>query len=116
MSPLHFLVAVFAAFAASRAVLRWRSRELSASEMFFWLSIWGSVIVITFFPLASADVAELLGVGRGVDVAFFLAIIVLLYLLFRIYVKLDRVDKDITTVVLLLSIKDASAKQKKLKR
>ena len=107
MTPLGILVLLFVLFAASRAVLRYKSRNLSLTELIFWLAIWTAIGTVVLFPSTTARAASLVGIGRGVDVAFSIAIILLFYLLFRIYIKIDRVDSDITTLVKRLSLKEA---------
>lgn len=97
---LNLMVLIFGIFAISRAILRFNSKELSFREMVFWLMIWTTILVIVFFPAITTDVAKTIGVGRGADSAFFAAIILLFYLSFRLYVKIDKVDKELTSLAI----------------
>jgi hypothetical protein len=104
MNPLKIIIIVFISFAISRVILRIRSHELSPWSAVIWLLIWSGIIILTLLENVSTQLASWIGIGRGVDLAFFLAIIILFYLLFRIYIKLDRVDRDITDVVIKISL------------
>lgn len=100
MTLIQILILIFVAFAGSRAVLRFRDRIIGYGEFFFWSAIWTIVLLIIFRPSLSDDVASLLGISRGTDVMFFAAIIVLFYLIFRLYVKLNSLDRDITALAI----------------
>ncbi|HAV11403.1 MAG TPA: DUF2304 domain-containing protein [Candidatus Moranbacteria bacterium] len=103
MSILNIFVLIFIIFAISRVLLRFNSKELSFKEMFFWLLIWSSVLVAVIFPKVTTDMATFIGIGRGADSAFFISILLLFYLIFRLYVKIDNADKDITELSIKLS-------------
>ncbi len=106
MNIFVILVITFAIFAASRAILRYRSKDITFSELFFWMIIWLSITIITISPQTSGLAAQIAGIGRGADAAFFISIILLFYLLFRVYVKLEHIERDITELVIRLARKD----------
>ncbi len=96
MLIIQIITVIFVAFAGSRAVLRFKDKAINYSEFFFWIFIWTSVLVITFNPGIADKAALIFGLQRGSDAMFFLAIILLFYLIFRLYVKLDIVDRNLT--------------------
>lgn len=96
-------VLLFIIFALSRVLLRFNNKEISFKEMFFWLLIWSTVLTVVIFPEITTDLAFFIGIGRGVDSAFFISILLLFYLIFRLYVKIDNVDKDITELSIKIS-------------
>lgn len=112
MNILLAFVIAFTLFAASRALLRYRSKDISLSELLFWAIIWISVALITAAPQTSDFIARLAGIKRGTDVAFFVSIVLLFYLLFRVYVKIEHLDRDLTDVVIKLANKDKETKAK----
>ena len=99
MTTINLIIIVFVAFAASRAYLRFRSKSISIKELIFWLTIWATIILVTIFPDFSGRLASPLGIGRGADLVFILAILILFYLVFRLNVKIDQLDQDITELV-----------------
>ena len=90
---------MFVSFAGSRAVLRAKDKKISLGELFFWLAIWGGLIFVVFFPDITSYFAGFLGIGRGVDVIVYMSISLLFYLIFRLYVKLEEAEREITMLV-----------------
>jgi hypothetical protein len=99
MNPLTLFLILFIGFAVSRAYLRYRDKDIPVSQFVLWLIVWTSIAVLVFLPSTSSWLAQLSGIGRGVDAAFLIGIVLLFYLLFRLYVKMDHLDRDITSVV-----------------
>ncbi len=96
MLTIQIITVLFVAFAWSRAILRFKDKAISYSEFFFWMFIWTSVLLLTFNPGIADKTALIFGLQRGADAMFFIAIILLFYLIFRLYVKLDIVDRNLT--------------------
>ncbi len=99
LSIIQILAFVFVTFAASRAVLRAKDKKISLGEFFLWIAIWGGLIFVVFFPGITSYFAQLLGIGRGVDVILYVSISLLFYLIFRLYVKLEETEREITKLV-----------------
>ena len=62
--------------------------------------------IITSTPLPStlSHLANLTGVGRGVDVIIYLSIIALFYMVYRSYVKMENMEREITKLVREIAI------------
>lgn len=103
MTLLNYFILLFSLFAASRAILRFKGNESSGKELLFWLSIWFTILTIVIFPSLSTNFAKLIGIGRGVDSAFFISILLLFYLIFRLYVKIESLDKHLTDLSIKIS-------------
>jgi len=95
---------VFVTFAASRAVLRAKDKKITIIELFFWLGIWGGLIFVVFFPNIISRVADLVGIKRGIDVIIYTSVGIIFYLIFRLYVKLEDIEREITKVVRELAL------------
>ena len=100
---IKIITLIFVSFALSRAMLRFKDKSIKITELALWIIVWSSVLVLVFLPNISNRIAFELGMGRGADTAFFIAIIVIFYLLFRLYVKIDNIDKDMTDLTIKLS-------------
>lgn len=97
-----FFKIIFTLFAISGAFLVWqRQREglLSLRGSFWWLLIWFTMLVMAWYPNGSQTVADILGIGRGVDLVIYLALAFLLLTIFRLSIKLESMQRDITKVV-----------------
>jgi len=64
-----------------------------------WIGFWITVLVAVFLPGLMDVIANYVGVGRGVDFAVYLSVIVLFYLIYRIYTHLMRIEKQLTDIV-----------------
>ena len=100
MTITQVLILLFSLFALSRSLLRLRDKEISRFQFLFWAILWVGVIIITLLPDSVMSLSPL-----GVQVLAYMAIVVLFYLLFRIYVKVEKTNQDLTKLVRQLSKK-----------
>jgi len=94
----------FILFAISRAVLRYRDGAMSWKELVFWLVFWGAAISVVVWPGETARFATILGIQRGADAVVYASIILIYYLVFRIYIKLNVIGHDITRLVRAMAV------------
>lgn len=97
---------IFGVFAISRTLLRAKDQKISVSELIFWLAVWSTLLGVVFFPVIVSEIALFLGIGRGTDVILYVSIGVLFYLVFRLYVKLEESQRQITLLVREISLKE----------
>ncbi len=100
MTPISIMIFVFSLFALSRVILRSKDKSISFRESIFWVLIWITIAGLTIFPQITDKISTVVGIGRGVDATFFVAIIFLFYIIFRLYVKIDQLDRDITSLTI----------------
>ena len=87
---IQILISIFALFAII---------TLLKTKKFLWLLFWLAVGVIVWIPNATNVIAQFLGIGRGADLVFYFSILILFFLIFRIYIKIERLERDITKFV-----------------
>ena len=107
MEVIQILAIVFALFAFSRAVLRFKDGAIKIREFVMWNVVWIAVIVVAALPPTAIFISTFLGVQRAVDLIVYVSIIVMFYLIFRIYVKTEKMEHSITTIARELAIKRA---------
>lgn len=61
-----------------------------------WTIFWSIALFLIWFPSVIAKIADVSGVGRGVDVIIYVSIIFLFYLTFNQNSKFDELNKQIT--------------------
>ncbi len=106
MSAISIVLICFAVFALSRAVLRFRRGGLPLLHLGLWVLFWSAVIVVVVQPSVTSRLATLLGVGRGADVVIYLSLMSLFYLLFRMFGKIEDLERQITRVVRAAALKE----------
>lgn len=107
---LQITAALFAIFALSRAYLRFKEHKLSSFAFIFWLGIWIAGVIAIFIPELTTDLARFLGIGRGVDIVLYASIVIIFYLLFKIYIKIEDTQREITELTRKVALKDESSK------
>ncbi|MFC1754023.1 DUF2304 domain-containing protein [Thermoproteota archaeon] len=116
VSVFQIIVIIFVLFALSRVIFRFKDKQINVLELVFWCLLWIAVAVVLFIPKITEPIADILDIGRGIDVAVYLGIVLLFYLVFRLYVKIDTMNQDLTKVVREISIKKPKSKESKNKR
>ena len=109
---IQFLIILFALFALSRVILRLKGKEITMSEFILWGLIWLAVIVIAFIPDLVSYVSMRLGIGRGVDLLTYVGLIILFYLVFKIFVLIEKMENDITKISRSIALQNAKKRDK----
>lgn len=110
----QIIIAIFAIFALYRVIAQFLKHRITRNELFFWIIFWILVLAVGTFPSIINYIANIVGIGRGVDVAIYLSILIIFYLLFKVFVRLDRIDKDLTKIVRKISLSDSNKSEKNL--
>jgi len=116
ITPFKIIMLSFILFAWTRVMLRYKEKVFGGPGLLAWTLIWAVSAFFVLTPGKSDVVARYLGVSRGTDAVFSLAIILMAYLIYRLYASVSHQQKIITKLVreLALSI-HRKEKQSKLK-
>jgi len=106
MSTIQYFFIIVLILLGYRTVVKWRSRDLRFSEFIFWMALWTAVAIVVVYPKTSTLVANLLGVGRGADLVIYSSLLLIFYLLFRIFMRLKKQDTQITKLVIDSALKE----------
>ena len=106
MQVIQTLIIIFAIFAIVRAFLSFRKGRLPIPWLLFWFVFWIIAGVVAILPQTTDIAARIVGVGRGADFVVYLALMALFYLIFRLFVKIEGLERDITKLVRTLALKD----------
>ncbi len=101
---IQIFLILFIIFAVSKVALRYKDKIISLQELVLWTVFWFMVGFVVIFPASTSFVANLVGVGRGVDLVIYISVLMLFYLVFRLLVKIDKIEKDITKIVRKVSL------------
>ena len=78
---------------------RFHNKKISIQTLLLWVILWILLIIFAITPDSTAFLAKLFGIGRGLDLIMIFGIIGAYYLLFRLYLKLEKIDQNITELV-----------------
>ncbi len=104
MNVIQILIIAFAVFAVSRAVWQFRKGALTIAMLGFWVLFWIGAGTVAVLPQTTDVLARVVGVGRGADAVIYLSLIALFYLVFRVYVKIEDVEREMTSLVRKLAL------------
>ena len=84
---------------------KYGKKEFEWGDFLFWEALLVGLLVVAIFPLEIADfVKVVLGLGRGLDALFVVAIGLAYILLFRVYMAVDRTEREITELTRKIAI------------
>ncbi|MFH1111909.1 MAG: DUF2304 domain-containing protein [Patescibacteria group bacterium] len=106
MSAIQIIILLFVLIMWWRLYLKFKANELSLREFLEWFIFWLVVSVLTLVPDTSSYLASVLGVGRGADLVVYFALLIIFYLMFRIFMKLERNERRLTKIVSELAIRE----------
>jgi hypothetical protein len=112
MVLIQIIIVIFALFALSRAYLRFKDNALTKTEFLFWTAVWLGVMTVSFTPNLTTTVSNLFGIGRGMDLITYMSIIILFYLIFRVYVKTENLEKNLTKLIRQMALDEDKEKKK----
>ncbi|HBF66980.1 MAG TPA: DUF2304 domain-containing protein [Candidatus Magasanikbacteria bacterium] len=103
---IQIILIIFIIFALSRVVIRAQKKEIRIGESLGWVVFWLLAGAAVLWPGGTVVLANTLGVGRGSDLIFYVSLALLFYMMFRIFVRLERLERNITKVVRDRALKD----------
>jgi hypothetical protein len=106
MHPIQLLLVCFAVFGVARGLIRFRRGQIQFVTLAAWLLFWCGVSVVALLPETTSVVARWLGVGRGADFAMYLAMLGMFTMLFRLFGKVEDLERQITRVVRAAALKE----------
>lgn len=108
---IQIILSLFILFALINVGRRFKAQEISRLAFIFWVFFWLAVLVVVWRPTLSTELANFLGVGRGADLLFYLSIALIFYLIFRLNVKMEKMERNITKIVREIAYKKEEEKR-----
>ena len=110
---IKIFIILFIIFVLSRIILRFKQGDITSRELAIWLIFWFLVGLVVAMPKKTDVVAQFLGVSRGADLLVYLSILVLFFIVFKIIVKLEKIDRDVTKVVRKVALDQENNRSRK---
>lgn len=108
LTAIQIVLLAFVIFAISRVYFRAKEKILSPQTYIFWMFIWLAAAFGIIQPGTTSKLAEIFGVGRGVDIIVYIALALVFYLVFRIYVMVEDLRHEITFIVRQVALRKTS--------
>ena len=114
LTIIQIVLLAFTLFAISRVYLRAKEKVLSTKAAIFWFAVWLVALIGILLPVTTTKIASFFGVGRGVDVIVYISLTLLFYLVFRIFVMIEDIRHDITTLVRQIALQNSSKRNQRV--
>ena len=101
---IKLLLIVFVVFVVSRILVRFRAGDITRREFFAWIFFWLLVVSAIIWSQETDLLAKLVGVGRGVDLLIYLSILTLFFVMFKVIVHLEKIDRQIVKLISALAL------------
>lgn len=103
---IKLIIIVFVLTVIGRTIARFQKGDITTRELTIWTIFWLLVGLVAIAPKKTDAIAQWLGVERGADLLVYISIMVLFFIVFKIIVKLEKIDRDITKVVRQTALKN----------
>ena len=104
LSLYKILIIVIAFISCLFFVSRVRRKKSTIPTLVLWILFCILVIFIGFFPRSTDPLANIFGMQRGLDFIIILGFAFCIYLIFKLYVKVDNMNQEISELVRQLAI------------
>jgi hypothetical protein len=99
---------IFSALAILRTFVLYRRNQITLSQAVLWLSLWLVIAVVAVYPELTQRVANAVGIVRGVDLMLYVGMVVLYYFIYRMVIRLEHIERDITSIVRKIALDNSS--------
>ena len=96
----QLIALIIIVFFLARLFIQKKRKQVSANEFYFWLFFWVlATVAIIFIKRIDSLVAHWGFSGTGIEVLFYAGVIILFYFIFRLRLRIEKIERDITEIV-----------------
>lgn len=106
----------FAAVVILRTYAQYRREIVSRYWLLAFSAAWAMIVFVAFVPRATDVVAQAVGVERGADMLVYIAILCLLYAVYRLFAHVQMLEREITELVRQLALERPKVPSEGLRR
>ena len=106
MIVLKIIITLFVLLSIYKLIKQKQNNKINLLSFIFWFILWIVIAIVFYLPETTSYIANIVGIGRGVDLAVYTSIVVIFYLLFKLFIRLNKIDREITKIVREKAIKD----------
>ena len=93
-------------FFISKLIIQWKKKTISPNEFFFWLIFWSIAgLLIIFIKPIDKLVMDMGFSSSGINLIFYVAVLFLFYLIFKMRLRMVKMERDITELSRELSLR-----------
>lgn len=112
-TPSQLLLTAIILFVMLRSYQAYKKKNLSERFILVWTGFWIGVLVLIYQKDFVSRLANSLGISRGVDLIIYLSLIVLFFLIYKIFILINIYDEKLTQLVRKNALKEAKKPRKR---
>lgn len=109
----QFGVVIFALLVILRTYSQYKKEIVSRYWLLAFSFLWILIGVAAIIPHITDDIARFVGVERGADMLVYVAVLVLLYAVYRLFVRVQKMHEEITELVRQIALANPKVPVKK---
>lgn len=109
---IQIITIIAVLYLLTRTAAKYRRREITLNESIGWGILWFAVGIVVLYPKLADRVAAEIGLktATGIDLVVYVAVGVVFYLVFRLFVRIERIERDVTKIVRHVALKEEDKK------
>ena len=104
MLLIQYVVILLVLLVLFKSFINLGKRKISILTFIFILLLLEILMIFVFVPGIVVAISELLNIERGKDFMIYSAIAILFYLIFRTYIKIELLDRDLSKLIKKISL------------
>lgn len=105
ITPSQILLSTLIIFVITRTFIAYKKGSLSGGFTFLWIIFWLGGLFLIWQQQLAIEIAHRLGISRGVDLVIYVSLIIIFYLIYRLMVWMNEIDRKITELVRKIALK-----------
>jgi hypothetical protein len=82
--------------------------DLTKAGLVWWFLFWVAAAVVVLLPNSTAYFAKLVGIGRGADLVVYISLAGIFFIIFRLMIKIESLNKDITKLTRKIALNESA--------
>lgn len=96
----------------SKVYLDYKKRETNLAVFLFWSTAWLAIVVISIYPIMISKISGLIGeTDSGLTAFFAMSFVFVFFVVYKVYLKVNRLEKMLGELVIKLGIRDLDDKK-----
>ena len=103
----QIIALIIISFFLFRLIFQKRKGQIRTNEFIFWIIFWifatGAILSLKWIDKLAAGLGFS---GSGIDILLYIAVIALFYFIFKLMLKIEKQEKNITKIIREIAIKN----------
>ena len=95
-----------------KVIIKYKNKIISFKELLIWIIFWLSTTSIILNPEVTTTIANKVGIGRGADFTVYIGLLIVFYLLFKLFAQLDKLNNYISVLVEKIALLESKHNKK----